>query len=50
MNTKDKSSNWAKVCADIVEDCSEDLVVALGKAARISEKNSTKVTFNFSKF
>ena len=38
VKTQDNTSNWAKVCADIVEDCSEDLVVALGKAARISEK------------
>ena len=35
---KDKSSNWAKVCADMFEDCSVDLRFALEKAARNSKK------------
>ena len=37
LNAKDKSSNWAKACADLFEDCSVDLSFALEKATRKSK-------------
>ena len=50
FNAQANTSNWLKVFADIVEDCSEDFSVALGKAARISKNVFHKSKISFSKF